>query len=208
MDRAKQRGPYAKTAARRADILRAARDSFAEHGYAGASLRDIAKRAGITHAGLLHHFQNKDEVLTAVLAQRDDEEWERSFTEADGQSSPRRYLAETLLQHQKTPELMRLWAELAASASRPGHPAHAYFVDRNERVRSYTAEAMRERAAEGRLPEGLDADSAAALFLAVLHGLQMQWLLNQDLDIIAPLNRFFDLILLPADGQNSTGTSA
>ncbi|MGW0584359.1 TetR/AcrR family transcriptional regulator, partial [Streptomyces sp. NPDC002920] len=188
MDRARQRGPYAKTAARRADIIRAARDSFAERGYEGASLRDIAKRAGITHAGLLHHFQNKDEVLTAVLAQRDDEEWERSLAEVDGQSSPRRYLTETLLQHQRAPELMRLWAELTAAASRPGHPAHAYFVDRHERVRSHTVEAMREREAEGRLPEGLDPDSAAALFLAVLHGLQMQWLLNQDLDIIAPLD--------------------
>ncbi|WP_329213868.1 TetR/AcrR family transcriptional regulator [Streptomyces sp. NBC_01485] len=207
MERARQRGPYAKTAARRADIVRAARDSFAEHGYAGASLRDIAKRAGITHAGLLHHFQNKDELLTAVLAHRDDEEWERSFGEVEGQGSPQRYLAETLRQHQKTPELMRLWAELAASASRPDHPAHTSFVERNARVRSRTSEAMRERAAEGRLPEGLDPDSAAALFLAVLHGLQMQWLLNQDLDIITPLYRFFDLILLSADGQSSEGAS-
>ncbi|MEU5340771.1 MULTISPECIES: TetR/AcrR family transcriptional regulator [unclassified Streptomyces] len=207
MERTKQRGPYAKTAARRADIVRAARDSFAEHGYAGASLRVIAKRAGITHAGLLHHFQNKDELLTAVLAHRDDEEWERSLAEVDGEDTPRRYLAETLLQHQRTPELMRLWAELTASASRSDHPAHAYFVDRNERVRSYTAEAMRGRAEEGRLPEGLDPDSAAALFLAVLHGLQMQWLLNQDLDIISPLNCLFDLILLPADGRPAADPS-
>ncbi|MGY0063852.1 TetR/AcrR family transcriptional regulator [Streptomyces sp. LZ34] len=162
-------------------------------------MRDIAKRAGISHAGLLHHFQDKDDLLTAVLAQRDDEEWERSFAEVDGPDSPQGYLAETLLHHQKAPELMRLWAELAASASCADHPAHGYFVDRNERVRTFTAQAMHKRAAQGRLPEGLDPDSAAALLLAVLHGLQMQWLLNQDLDIIEPLNRFFDLILLPAE---------
>ncbi|MEV1070171.1 TetR/AcrR family transcriptional regulator [Streptomyces sp. NPDC050263] len=208
VERAKRRGPYAKTAARRADIVRAARDSFAEHGYAGASLRDIAKRAGITHAGLLHHFQSKDELLTAVLAHRDDEEWERSFVEINRMDSPRRYLAETLIQHQKAPELMRLWAELAASASRPDHPAHTEFVGRNERVRSFTAEAMRERAEQGGLSEGLDPDSAAALFLAVLHGLQLQWLLNPDLDIITPLDRFFDLILLSGDGQTSAETPA
>ncbi|MEV0642406.1 TetR/AcrR family transcriptional regulator [Streptomyces sp. NPDC050619] len=207
MDRTKRRGPYATTPARRADIIRAARDSFAERGYVGASLRGIAKRAGITHASLLHHFENKEELLTAVLAQRDDEEWERGFTEADDPASPHRYVADMLLQHQQAPELMRLWAELAAAASRPDHPAHTYFVDRNERVRSYTVQAMREREAQGGLPEGLDPDSAAALFLAVLHGLQMQWLLNQDLDIIAPLNRFLDLILLPADHQSFTGTS-
>ncbi|MEV1070272.1 TetR/AcrR family transcriptional regulator, partial [Streptomyces sp. NPDC050263] len=200
MDRAKVRGPYAKTAARRADIIRAARDSFAEHGHAGASLRDIAKRAGISHAAVLHHFENKDELLTAVLAKRDHEEWERAFTDpegggegrADGPDSPVRYLAEILRGHQKSPELMRLWVELAAAASRPDHPAHAYFVDRHERVRAYTVLAMRERAGQGELREGLDPDSAAALLQAVLHGLQMEWLLNQELDIIEPLNRFFD----------------
>ncbi|MEU3619522.1 TetR/AcrR family transcriptional regulator [Streptomyces sp. NPDC006872] len=207
MDRAKVRGPYAKTAARRADIIRAARDSFAEHGHGGASLRDIAKRAGISHAAVLHHFENKDELLTAVLAKRDDEEWELAFAGGDdgggsgGPDSPVRYLAEILRGHQKTPELMRLWAELAAAASRPDHPAHAYFVDRHERVRVYTTQAMRERAAQGELRDGLDPDSAAALLQAVLHGLQMEWLLNQDLDIIEPLNRFFDLILPPDDGH-------
>lgn len=212
MDRAKVRGPYAKTAARRADIIRAARDSFAEHGHAGASLRDIAKRAGISHAAVLHHFENKDELLTAVLAKRDDEEWELAFVDAegrdtaDGPDSPARYLAEILRGHQKSPELMRLWAELTAAASRPDHPAHAYFVNRYERVRTYTAQAMRERAAQGKLREGLAPDSTAALLQAVLHGLQMQWLLNQDLDIIEPLNRFFDLILVPADEQGSKGS--
>ncbi|MFJ2211141.1 TetR/AcrR family transcriptional regulator [Streptomyces sp. NPDC101062] len=235
MDRAKVRGPYAKTAARRADIIRAARDSFVEHGHAAASLRDIAKRAGISHAAVLHHFRNKDELLTAVLAQRDDEEWEFAFTEAraragaaarsedggegggegkgdgdgagDDPASPVRYLAKILLGHQKTPELMRLWAELSAAASRPDHPAHAYFFDRYERVRLHATQAMRERAAQGRLREGLDPDSAAALLQAVLHGLQSQWLLNKELDIIEPLNRFFDLILVPADEQRSTDGS-
>ena len=206
MDRAKVRGPYAKTAARRADIIRAARDSFAERGHAGASLRDIAKRAGISHAAVLHHFENKDELLTAVLAKRDDEEWELAFTAGggDGPDAPVRYLAEILRGHQKSPELMRLWAELATAASRPDHPAHAYFVDRHERVRVYTAQAMRRRAEQGELRDGLDPDSAAALLQAVLHGLQMEWLLNQDLDIIEPLNRFFDLIL-PPDGGRSAG---
>ncbi|MFK0156552.1 TetR/AcrR family transcriptional regulator [Streptomyces sp. NPDC090499] len=207
MDRAKRRGPYAKTAARRADIIRAARASFAENSYAGASLRDIAKRAGITHASLLHHFESKDELLTAVLAQRDDEEWETGFAGGDAHDSPKEYLAETLLAHQKAPELMRLWAELSAAASRADHPAHAYFAGRSERVHTYTVEVMKQREAQGRLPEGLDPESAAALLLAVLHGLQAQWLLKRDLDIIVPLNRFLDLVLLPGDEHGSAGAS-
>jgi len=55
----------------RAEIVRAASASFAEHCYERASLRDIAARANVTHAALLRHFATKDELLLAALAQRD-----------------------------------------------------------------------------------------------------------------------------------------
>jgi AcrR family transcriptional regulator len=48
-------------------IVEAARDLFAERGYAGVSVREIAERAHVNH-GLVHrHFGAKDEVLRAVL---------------------------------------------------------------------------------------------------------------------------------------------
>jgi AcrR family transcriptional regulator len=48
-------------------ILDAARTGFAERGYAGASIGDIARAVGIAKASLLHHFSNKDELYTAVF---------------------------------------------------------------------------------------------------------------------------------------------
>ncbi|MEU9242715.1 TetR/AcrR family transcriptional regulator [Streptomyces sp. NPDC048385] len=193
------RGPYAKTAARKADIVRAARDSFAERGFANASLRDIAERAGITHAGLLHHYRSKDELLAAVLAQRDTEEWRQGRAQVDRAESLGPYLIEVLLHHQKSPELMRLWLELATAASRPDHPAHLYFVNRYESSRTHVARAVRERAAEGQLREGISPEIAAVLYQAVLNGLQVQWLLDQQLDIVEPLNAFLSLIHTPDD---------
>ncbi|MFD9444701.1 TetR/AcrR family transcriptional regulator [Streptomyces sp. NPDC060006] len=197
MDEAKARGPYAKTAARRAEIIRAARDHFAEHGYAGASLRGIAERAGISHAGLLRHFHGKDELLTAVLAQRDAEEWTEGLAEVKGTASLAPFLAGLLQHHQKAPELMRLWLELAAAASRPDHPAHAYFVERYDRGRTRVADGMRKNSDREGLRNDLAPDSAAVLFQAVLNGLQLQWLLNPQLDIIEPLTRFLELICPP-----------
>lgn len=200
MGQAKARGPYAKTAARQADILRAARDSFADRGYAGASLRDIAERAGITHAGLLHHFRSKEELLAAVLAQRDTEEWREGEAQVDGRTEALgRYLVEVLLRHQKSPELMRLWLELAAASSRPDHPAHDYFVERHGRSRAHLAQAAREQSAQGKLREGLSPEQAAVLLQAVLNGLQMQWLLDPRIDLADSLNAFLGLIHTPGD---------
>lgn len=48
-------------------ILDAARTGFAERGYAGASIGDIARAVGIAKASVLHHFSNKDELYTAVF---------------------------------------------------------------------------------------------------------------------------------------------
>lgn len=194
MDQAKPRKPYAKTAARRAEILRAARDSFAEHGYAGASLRDIAERAGTTHGLLLHHFRGKDELLAAVLAQRDSEEREQGQADVHGPGSLASYLGDVLINHQETPELTRLWLELAVAASRPDHPARAYFVDRYEHGRTDLAGRMRELAAQGKLRDGIDPQAAAALFYAVLNGLQMLWLLDPELDVVEPLRQFLNLV--------------
>jgi AcrR family transcriptional regulator len=47
----------------RAAIFDAARDVFVERGYAGASIRSIAERAGITHGTIYLYFRDKDDLL-------------------------------------------------------------------------------------------------------------------------------------------------
>ncbi|MPY49079.1 TetR/AcrR family transcriptional regulator [Streptomyces acidicola] len=194
MGQAGARGPYARTPARKAEIVRAARDSFAENGYAKASLRDIAERAGITHAGLLHHFRSKDELLAEVLARRDAEEWQQGVAEVDSPDQLAPYLGELIRHHQKAPELMRLWIELAAAASRSDHPAHAYFVERYERGRAQFADGLQVDTDRDRLRGDISPESAAILFHAVLGGLQLQWVLDQDLDIVGPVTDFVHLL--------------
>ncbi|MFF0157304.1 TetR/AcrR family transcriptional regulator [Streptomyces sp. NPDC005263] len=190
MTQAKARGPYTKTPARRAEIVRAARESFAEHGFTKASLRDIAERAGITHAGLLHHFRNKDDLLAAVLAERDAGERRYAESQVSDMDHLAPYLGDMLCHHQKAPELMRLWIELAAAASRPEHPAHGYFAQRYAWGRDQFARGMLGKDERGELHEALCPDDAATLLQAVLNGLQLQWLLDQDLDIVGPIRSF------------------
>jgi TetR/AcrR family transcriptional regulator len=48
-------------------VLQVAQALFAERGYRGTSLRDIAKRIGIKAPSLLHHFPSKQQLYLAVL---------------------------------------------------------------------------------------------------------------------------------------------
>lgn len=51
----------------REQILDAAAELFAEHGYAGTSTRAIAERVGVRQASLYYHFAGKDEILLELL---------------------------------------------------------------------------------------------------------------------------------------------
>jgi AcrR family transcriptional regulator len=168
-------------------------DSFTEHGYERASLRDIARRAGMTHAGLLHHFRDKDELLAAALTQRDVQDTERAMAAAAAGLPPAERLTEILEHNLRSPELVRTWAVLSAAASSPDHPAHGYFTERYEQVRT-TAAAELSKLRDEREGAGLDPETEAMLILAVLDGLQVQWLLNPKLDVVAVLRRFARLL--------------
>ncbi|WP_435130574.1 TetR/AcrR family transcriptional regulator [Actinacidiphila sp. bgisy144] len=48
-------------------VLAAALAEFREHGYHGTSVRDVARRAGITVPTIYYHFANKQGLLVALL---------------------------------------------------------------------------------------------------------------------------------------------
>src|SRR5690348_169499 len=65
-----RRTPERSDAARER-VLHAALRAIAANGYRGSTLAVIAADAGLTTAGLLHHFPSKEHLLVAVLAERD-----------------------------------------------------------------------------------------------------------------------------------------
>jgi AcrR family transcriptional regulator len=53
----------------RRTLLDTALEAIAEHGPMGLSLRDLARRAGVSHAAPTHHFRDKTTLLTAIAAE-------------------------------------------------------------------------------------------------------------------------------------------
>lgn len=67
--RAAERAETANTTRRR--ILDAARELFANHGYAGTSVRMIARHCGISDPAIHYHFRSKSEIYQALLVEPD-----------------------------------------------------------------------------------------------------------------------------------------
>ncbi len=59
--------PVQKVCETRERILKVATDLFAEHGFDGASVREIAKQAKVNLAAVNYHFSNKQNLYHEVL---------------------------------------------------------------------------------------------------------------------------------------------
>src|SRR5580704_3411189 len=63
----------ARSARTRGALLAAARELFAEKGFAQTGREEIAERAGVTRGALYHHFASKTEVAAAVVGELETE---------------------------------------------------------------------------------------------------------------------------------------
>ena len=166
---------------RRDEIVQAAFELFSERGFRGASLGAVAARVGLTNAGLLHYFSSKEELLTVVLAERDRESRRtarRSCPEDTSLHSTLEALRELVAQNSRNAGLVQVFTVLAAESVTEGHPAQGFFRDRYDRVRTGLAAGLAEDPSRPLGSE--DARTLATLVIAVMDGLQVQWLLDPD----------------------------
>ncbi len=175
------RNPRRQTAKTREDILDAALATFGNRGYNNGSLVEIADQVGMTHAGVLHHFGSKDQLLLAVLAHRD----LASSRELEDAKLPHgaelfAHLRQTARINAGQPGLVQAYAVLSGESVTDEHPAKEWFRRRYEGLRASISEALREEWGEGGDLDPDSVDAAAAAVLAVMDGLQIQWLLAPD----------------------------
>ncbi len=169
---------YAKGRAKRREIMDEAMALFGEVGYRGASLREIAARCGISHPGLLHHFPTKESLLLAVLAHRDEVDGESLSMDGTTGTDKLRRLVDLVFLNATRRGIVELFAVLSAEATSPDHPAHAFFVERYRNAVQAAELTYAQVRDEGRLRPGIDPGASARQLIALMDGLQVQWLLD------------------------------
>jgi hypothetical protein len=120
-------------------------------------------------------------VLLAAVLERRDEIDDAAF-EAD-LAAGHDYvdaLTRVIERNASRPGIVELFATLSAEATSPDHPAHAYFQDRYRRVLDQGVDEFQRRRDEGRLRSCIDPLTASRLTVAVMDGMQIQWLLAAD----------------------------
>ena len=107
-----------KPADTRERVLQVAQTLFAERGYRGTSLRDIAKRIGIKAPSLLHHFPSKQQLYVAVLDAMfesiEDSANAIAWAREDRQAQMRQAITDAIDFMVARPDFVRLlWMEMA-----------------------------------------------------------------------------------------------
>ena len=190
-----QAAPKAKRptrAHRREEILAAATRVFGSKGYHQGSLVDVAAQVGITHAGVLHHFGSKDKLLWEVLEYRD----RVDVQHLEGKHIPGgidlfRHLVTTARLNADRRGIVQAYAVLTGESVTDGHPASGWVAQRFAVLRDEISQAVRDLSTERgvRLPDG-EAERAANAVIAVMDGLQLQWLLDPDAVDLPEATRF------------------
>lgn len=170
----------ARGAAARERVIRSALQAYATNGYSGSSLAGIAAAAGLTTAGLLHHFPSKDELLIAVLQERDRLDGERFNLRGVTGLEALDALVKLVQANVSTPGLVRAFTVLMGESTADDHPASQWFRERYPRRCNNLAAALQAGIDSGQIRDDTDSDAVAAEVIAMMDGLQVQWLLNPE----------------------------
>lgn len=170
--------PRRRGIARREQILDAAVELFARHGYRGTGLHALGERVGISHVGILRHFGTKEELLKAVLDRR-----ERILEELTRDYQGTGIVGVTSIPVPFEPEILtRLATVLRAENLNPDDPLHDYFEAQNHRVRDVIAAEIRAGQDKGEIRSDIDPELKAVEIVAFAIGIETQWLSNPAVD--------------------------
>jgi AcrR family transcriptional regulator/transposase-like protein len=159
----------------RQSLLDAAMELWSATGWRGTGITAVAERAGVTDAGLLHHFDSKENFLLEVIAEldrRDLARWQDTGPPAGLDLI--RQLPDWFRPTEGSPsvpaDMWKLRLLLQAENLDPSSPAYEYFTLRHRFLHERFADAVRTGQARGEVRGDADPDDVAAQILAFVMG--------------------------------------
>lgn len=182
-DLASPRRPYATLFAkgedRRQRILAVAERLLARNGWRATSLAQIAREAGVTPAGLLHHFESKEQLLNAVLDARDTDD----DAHADRSGDLIAALRQVPKRFERAPELVGTFMVLLAENIATDAPLHDRLHKRYRAAGKIIKDLIVRGQEKGLYRTDFDAANKATEILAFINGMEIQWLLDPSIPL-------------------------
>jgi AcrR family transcriptional regulator len=193
--------PYATLLAkgedRRQRILAVAQRLVTRNGGRRTTLGQIAQEAGVSPAGLLHHFESKEQLLHAVLDARDTDDEANADRSAD-------ILEKVTERFRCAPGMFGMFTVLLTENLDPGAPLHERFLRRYRSAVDTVAAGIGRGQRAGRYRADVDAAVKAVEIVAFLYGMETSWLLDPSIR----LNEVFREYIGSLTGQLIPGPPA
>jgi AcrR family transcriptional regulator len=175
--------PYARLLAkgeeRRERILTVARGLLTRNGWRNTSLAQVARAAGVSQAGLLHHFESKEQLLHAVLEQRDLDDLGHADLTGDVIAG----VGNIADRFTRSPELVGVFIVLLVENLEPDAPLHDRLLNRYRAAVRIVADAIERGQRAGRYRADVDPVVKATEILAFINGMETSWLLDPSIPL-------------------------
>lgn len=207
--RSRQR-PYetllAKGEDRKQRILAVAERLLARNGWRNTSLAQIAKEAGVSPAGLLHHFESKEQLLNAVLDARDDDD----DMHADRSGDLVTEICRVAERFHRAPELVGTFTVLLVENIAPDAPLHDRLLKRQRDAVDIVAGLIESGQRSGRYRSDFDPAIKAVEILAFVNGMETAWLLDPSIPLAEVFKEYGETLardFTPAPGGKTSQSS-
>lgn len=169
----------AKGEDRKLRILAVAQRLLTRNGWRGTTLAQIAGEAGVSPAGLLHHFESKEQLLHAVLDARDTDD----ELHADRSGDLIENLERVVERFHRSPDLIGMFAVLIIENLEPDAPLRDRLLDRYRAAVDTVAAGIRRGQRAGRYRADLDPAVKAVEIVAFVNGMETSWLLDPSIPL-------------------------
>jgi len=182
--------PYATLLAKGEDrkqrILDVAQRLVTRNGWRNTTLAQIAKEAGVSAAGLLHHFESKEQLLHAVVDARDADD----DAHADRSGDLLEQIARTGERVTRAPELVGTYSVLLVENLMPDAPLHDRLLARQQAAIRIVTSLIRRGQESGRYRNDFDPALKAVQIVSLVNGMEISWLLDPSVPLQEALQEY------------------